>query len=352
MKVTIQHIAKEMGLSRNTVAKALAGSEVVAYETRRSVIAKAEEMGYLKLSQNVRDEFTEVHPPVMPVRDSSVKTIAVLNRPEIAMFWNRIILGMSEELIRVNGKLQLVFIGEEDEKLNNIPADELSSVDAIVVLSVFSKEIIRKLERLGIPIVFFDMSYDDTKRPEKGDVILCEGAYSLACLTEKLIRQGLRDFGFIGDITYCTTVRDRYNGFTRALVDAGIKPDEGVMAVEHVTNRYYVASETRAAIDSFTHIPECIVCANDDIAWYAIDYLREKGFRVPEDVAVTGFDNSEEVSKQDPFLTTVRLANFRLGRRMIQQVFWRMEHEDFPQEITHVGVQIIYRRSSEKIIKR
>ncbi|MCQ2506297.1 MAG: LacI family DNA-binding transcriptional regulator [Lachnospiraceae bacterium] len=340
-KVTIIEIANEMGLSRNTVAKALSDSAEVAEATKKSVAKKAVSMGYTKIADSVLallDKETK----------SETKTIAVVNRYEISVFWNRIIMGMSDELQKAGYKLQIVFIDTEDEEAGIIPKDTLEKVEGLLVLSVFSDQVMSKLDSLGIPAVYLDMACDYKVRPKHGDFIMCEGESSVAELTTCMIEQGMKKIGFIGDITSCVTNRERFNGYHNALLQAGITLDKGIVVTNHVPFRYYVASETEKALESFEYMPEAIICANDDIAWFAIKYLRKKGYRVPEDVAITGFDNIEEIAPIEAFLTTVRVGNYRLGRKMVQQLIWRMDNKDFPMETVRVGVDIIYRISSCK----
>ena len=64
--------------------------------------------------------------------------------------------------------------------------------------------------------------------------------------------------------------------------------------------------------------------------------LRKRGIAVPKDVAVTGFDNQEEIAKMDAFLTTVRVGNTRLGKRLACQLLFRMQHTELPPEVGHM----------------
>ncbi len=132
-KVTIQDVAGELDLSRNTVAKALNNSETVAYETRYLVIKKAYEMGYSKLSPVVLNDFK--------IKDSleRTKTIVVFARRELSAFWNRIIMGISDELNKNNCRLQFNFISEEDEANHVLPLDMQTDMSGIIILSVFRK---------------------------------------------------------------------------------------------------------------------------------------------------------------------------------------------------------------------
>ena len=96
-------------------------------------------------------------------------------------------------------------------------------------------------------------------------------------------------------------------------------------------------------MDGFPYIPEAIVCANDDIALDVIRCLKSRGISVPGDVAVTGYDDMESLTRVEPFLTTVRVPKQKLGRRIVQQLIWRMNHPDFPREVVIIEVQVIFR---------
>lgn len=341
-KVTIQDVARELNLSRNTVAKALNNSDTVSYETRYLVIEKAYEMGYSKLSPVVLNQFK------LRNKIGETKTIVVLTRREISVYLNSIIMGISDEL-NINGcKLQLNFISEEDEKNLILPLELQTELDGIIILSVFSREYINQIMKYNIPVVFLDAPRNLEEFSSYGDIIIIESKESIKKITSSLIEKGMTKIGFIGDITYCKTINDRYQGYISAMKEAGIEPDKNIIATYHTDRKFYKPEEVAAAVSRFPYMPEAIVCANDEIALYLMRYLNSKGLSVPEDVAVTGYDNIEEMSKVEPVLTTVRVGNQRLGRRLVQQLMWRLKNPNFPKEIVIIGVEVIYRESSNK----
>lgn len=344
-KVTIQDVARELNLSRNTVAKALNNSDTVSYETRYIVIEKAYEMGYSKLSPVVLNQFK------LRNKIDESKTIVVLNRREIAVYWNSIIMGISDELNTYGCKLQFNFISEQDERDLVLPLDLQADISGIIILSVFSKDYISQIVKRNIPVVFLDAPRDIQEIAPYGDIVICESRDSINRITSSLIKNGLTKIGFIGDITYCRTIYDRYSGYIDALQEAKIKPDEGIIATYHANTRFYKPEEVEEALMNFSYIPEAVVCANDDVAFYVIRYLNSKGLSVPGDVAVTGYDNAEEMSKVEPFLTTVRVGNQRLGRRLVQQLMWRLKNPNFPKEVIYIGVELFFRESSNKVKK-
>lgn len=341
-KVTIQDVAKELKLSRNTVAKALNNSDMVAYETRYLVIKKAYEMGYCKLSPIVLNEFE------IKDRLEKTKTVVVFAHRELSTFWNRIIMGISDELNKNNCRLQFNFISEEDEANHVLPLDMQTDMSGIIILNVFNRSYLELILKKDVPVVFLDGPSNVHDISDLGDVIIFEGFNSTKKITEHLIQQGMKKIGFIGDTSYCRTIADRYEGYLAALKERGIVPVEQFVITKHVAHRYYMREEVITAIENLSDMPEAFVCANDDIAKDVIFALRTKGISVPIDIAVTGFDDKEEAAILSPGLTTVHIGNQRMGRRLVQSLMWRIENMDMPKEIVTINTEVVFRESSIK----
>lgn len=342
-KVTIQDVARELNLSRNTVARALNNSDTVAYETRYMVIEKACEMGYRKVSPSALKEF-KLHSSSR----SETKTILVLARREISVFWNSIIMGISDTVNENGCRLRFDFVSEEEERRLILPMDFREEVDGVILISVFSREYLEEILKKELPTVCLDFPEELNRAEYPVDIVLSEGTESVRAITKQLLEQGLRKIGFVGDISYCKTIRDRYAGYMAALGEFGIKPEESAAAVRHVPGRYYAEEEIVEYLNALGRMPEAIVCANDVIAFLVVKALRARGLSVPEDVAVTGFDNQEGLSQMDAFLTTVRVGNTRLGKRLAYQLLFRLRHPELPWETVTVNTEVIYRDSSKK----
>ncbi|HCL01652.1 MAG TPA: LacI family transcriptional regulator [Lachnoclostridium phytofermentans] len=339
-KVTIQDVAKELNLSRNTVARALNNSDTVAYETRYLVIKRACELGYLKLAPAVLNEFK------LKTSMNDYKTIVVLARRELCAFWNSIIMGISDEVNKNGCKLRLNFISDEDEENLTLPLDFTENVDAILFIGVFTNKYTDMILKMKLPTVFLDQPANGLGGFGYNDVIVCEGKNSIRMIMEHLTSQGMKKIGFIGDVTYCESIKQRYEGFLDGMRLADLSVDPDIVTVSHKADRYYKIEEVEETISAFPYIPEAIVCANDDIALYVIRCLRKRGYRIPEDVAVTGFDNIEGLTQVESILTTVAVRNQKVGKRLVQQLLWRMENPDFPREIISIETQPIIRMSS------
>lgn len=339
-RVTIQEIAGELGLSRNTVSKALSGSDSVALETRLQVIKTASEMGYplyrITMPDNAAPEL------VMTAQQN----ILVLSKRETSNFWNRIIMGISDISNARHISLRLQVVNEEDEKNCVLPFGEQDQIAGVIVLSVFDTNYIDRLMELQVPTVFLDAPVHCELYLRYGDVIMSEGYHSMRCLTNLLIGQGLDRFCFIGDITYCRSIADRFEGFRAALMEHGMDINNQLLYIEHSEKRYYDSEEISHVIDSFPYIPDAILCANDDIAKDVYSKLRDIGFHIPKDVSVVGFDNSEAAEILRPSLTTVAVHNQSIGRRLAAKLLERMENRSAPKELICVSTDLLIRESS------
>lgn len=344
-KVTIQDIAAELDLSRNTVAKALANNEIVAYDTRMTVIKKAWEMGYQKMDASVLEEYK------LEEGAKAIRTVMILARRELSVFWNSIIVGISDELNKNNCRMRLSFVSSEDELAPKLPADFEDDIDAFILMSVFEPQFTELVLKSGRPAVFLDCPIGRFNIENNCDSIVTEGKASVTTLTASLIEQGMTKIGFIGDITYCESMSQRFAGFCTAMANAGLTLDRDIIFTSQMPDKFSHA-EVEQIVSGFPYIPEAIVCANDDIALKCIRALIRKGIKCPDDIAITGFDNEEILTQAEPRLTTVSVRNQMLGKRLVQQLMWRIDNPDFPKETVSIETKPIFRKSSVRKIKR
>lgn len=336
-KVTIKSIARDLNLSRNTVSMALKGNAKVAPETQRAVMAYANSMGYSRLSPAGEEETSSEKP----------LRVLALRRPDWTVYWDRIINGVSEEASRRNCIINIAVITQEDIDSMQPPLGYSEEIDACLFLHKFSRPYDEMILSGGKVGIFLDHENYASPQPPLGDVIKSEGRRSTMALTASLIRQGMTKIAFFSPFRIDgETFRDRYDGYCDAMCQAGlpIRPEYVVTASSHATI-YPEIDETMARFSS--DWPEAIVCVNDITALRVSEKLARMGIRVPEDIAITGFDNDEAGSFQ-PFFTTADCHPMLQGRRMIQQLFWRMEHQEAPPETIIIGTEPIYRVSSQR----
>lgn len=335
-KVTIKSIAQDLGLSRNTVSMAFKGDPKVAPETCQKIISHASSMGYAKLSQNGD----------IPVNTEAPIRILVVRRIDQTAYWDRVINGVSEESTKYNCIINISVVTQENIDLMQYPLGYSEDIDACLFLHKFGDDYSRKILGTNKIGIFLDTKNYSFLEPVLGDVIKSEGRRSVMQLTLSLIRQGMTKIAYIcpyyiNSETFC----ERYEGYCAAMTAAGlpILPEYVITSSPHQDKNI----SFRAALEQLPDLPEAIVCANDDSASKFATLLSQKGVRIPEDIVITGYDN-DEYDAFTPFFTTVDGHAHHLGKRMVQQLIWRMNHLDSPFETITVASTPIYRRSSQK----
>lgn len=337
-KVTIQSMAKELGLSRNTVSLALKGSDLVSPQTKEMVMRHAGKLGYI--------DYVPQREVVKPVKQT-LYHIMILRKPEEALYWDKVINGISVEASKYNCQTQVAVITDEEEELGLFPLGLDEKIQAVFCVKLMRWDYLKKMKDSGYHVFVLD-DYQSSQDEPLGDVVRSEGVKAVSHLTQHLIDQGMRKIGFVNEHsgTY-ETMHDRYMGYLETMMNAGIELIPELVKPNMESDRFYSQGSFDQMVEELSVIPEAVVCGNDQIAQYLTIAFRKKGIRVPEDVAITGFDNDEH-ERLDPFFSTVHVNAQWLGRRMVQSFLWRMEHPDAPYEKIVVNGDVIIRKSSCK----
>lgn len=307
-KVTIKSIASDLGLSRNTVSMALKGNDLVAPKTREKILRYAVKVGFIEEVPDVSQKETikEKH---------TLYHIMILRKPDQAVYWDKVISGIAQEASRNNCQTHVPVLTDEEEQDGQFPLGLDETICAVFCVKLVDRKYLEKLKKYGYQIVLLD-DYRDNDLIPLGDVVRIEGIKSVSFLTRHLIEQGIP-----------------------------LKPDLVMPSME--SDHFYLQSTFDEIVDSYVMLPEAVVCGNDRIAMYLTQAFRKRGIRVPEDVAVTGFDNDED-EMMDPFFTTVHVNAKWLGCRMVQSFLWRMQNRNAPYEKIVVSGQAIIRKSSDR----
>ena len=161
-------------------------------------------------------------------------------------------------------------------------------------------------------------------------------------VTEHLIRDhGRRDLLFVGGLNPAEG-RARFAGFRDALRDAGLRVPR-----KPLVPRTRITPSGRAAVTlpDDLPLPEAFVCATDDVALDILDILAGRGVRVPEQVAVTGFDGIVAGRVARPALTTVRQPMVEMGRLVVEVLLRHIAEPARPPEFRELPVQLVVRES-------
>lgn len=334
-KITMQDIADALDISRVTVSKAFNDQAGVSDSLRELIFEKARELGYMKLP------YRSSEPSVKEERTISL----IVSRPDSATFWTNIIHRMAQELSLHNVNLMYTYMPSSYTEGFTLPSILTSgTIQGAVILNVYDAKLISLINELELPKVFLDTVPQINDRSLNGDLILLEGYNSLYEITASVLKRGLANLGFIGDIEYARTNLERYTGFRQCMTDHGLTIDPAVCLTDSIGIFSYYR-ELCDFLDSLPALPQAFICASDYIAHFLQLYFSEHTDRIPDGILITGYDGSREYSNIVGQITTADVKTSLLGKRLSMQIIYRMEHADAPYELTYINPKIIYRNS-------
>ncbi|MDT3427085.1 LacI family transcriptional regulator [Paenibacillus forsythiae] len=332
-RVTIQHIADALGLSRNTVSKALNNHPQIPDATREKIVQKAAELKYKNFSS------------------MNMGNIALLTRGDInaISFYSETIKGMETGLSAQGLNLILMLVKPDDIHSNALPPNiNPLNIDGIVCMEIFRQSYVETILGAGIPTVFIDFLPGTVFDGHKYDIIMVENEYSAYTLTKSLIDEGHENIGFIGDLRHCRSFYERWLGFERAMRDFGRGPDPAFSITPDDTQPYLSVEWMTSRLKGLAKLPTAFICANDDIGICAIRALKELKIQVPEQIEITGFDDVPNANIIDPPLTTVHTYPYELGTRVVETLLNRIEQPDRHKETIYLESSIILRGSTRQ----
>jgi LacI family transcriptional regulator len=317
---TIYQVAQRAGVSIATVSRALRGTVPVAPTTRERVLRAVAELDYTpsRPARSLAEGRQEANGIVFPDLSGPYFAEVVLGYEEIAAEEHRGVL-----ILSTHGR----------EAADDMVLDLAARVDGMVVLGrTVGDATLHELIDKGLPLVLL------ARDPIAGvDCLNAENERSAHVLTTHLVRDhGYTEIEFLGDAAASPDTHARWLGFTAALADAGARVPAGPVRCAFGE----VAGRAAADVLLRERAPRALVCANDEIALGAIEAAERLGLRVPDDLAVTGWDDVMAARHSRPGLTTVRQPMRELGARAARRLHARIagdasepRHEVLPTQL-------------------
>lgn len=355
-RVTIQDIADELGLSRNTVSKALNGGEGISAATRERVLQKAMSMGYkqfafvseliansqgsapLTIAANPADSVTP--PQALPHTSNEIALISAKFLGG-SHFASLMLDAFQNAFARLGYALTMHRVSDSDIEQLALPITyRPEKVAAIVCFEMFDKAYDEMLCNLGVPMLFVDTpsKHDGISLP--ADQLLMENSMGITQLVSMLLAAGKKRIGFLGNYHHCQSFYERYSAFRLAMLEAGAEVDERFIIC---TNSKRIVMRSMAELDE---LPDVFICANDFIALDALEGLRAAGYDVPGDVWLAGFDDSTESRRSAPPLTTVHIHTQIMAYSAVHLLSTRMNEPSLDYRTVYTETNLICRAST------
>jgi len=345
-KTTIQDIADALGISRNTVSKAINNSDGLADATREKILQKAVEMGYKQfsyvasLSGSGAPRFVPGGSPERPGADSEIAVFTV----NLSLVSNHFAIPMldrfKQELSQLGFALNIYKVDPENLARHTLPAAfDIERVSAIMCIEMFDRSYDEMVCGLGLPVLFVDGPHKRFGDTLPADQLYMDSTTGITKLVNEMLQKGKRKIGFIGDYEHCQSFFERYVAFRSAMTLAGVPVDERFCIK---TN----SPDMAAPLAALPELPDLFICANDFIAVDAMHSLRKLGKSIPENVLLCGFDDAPESRIMTPALTTVHIHTQIMAFTAINLLLTRMKEPTLDYRTVYTATELIYRDST------
>ncbi|MDT7830509.1 LacI family DNA-binding transcriptional regulator [Pricia sp. S334] len=300
-KTTIHEIAKALNINASTVSRALNDSERVKAKTKDMVLTKARELGYTRnmLASNLRRNKSNTIGVVVPriSRYFFSSTIAGIEEMAYQAGYNVIICQSLEEIDR------------ERKIIRNLMANRVDGILISVSMETQDPTHLTECFENGTPLVFFDRHVAGTRQTGKVLIDDVQGGFEA---TEHLIGQGCRKIAHLTAPLDVEIYKNRHKGYQSALKKHKISYDKNLVLVSQLSkdDGYRQAAKIVEELEGV----DGIFSANDFAAIGAMNYLKERDIKIPDDIAITGFSNEPTSAVIEPALTTVDQSGAEIGR--------------------------------------
>ncbi len=312
-KPTIKDVARASGASVTAVSYVLNNSRTVGVQTRERVLAAAQELGY------------RPNPLARGLITGRTQAFGTLVRDLQSYITTRIIAGV-EKAAREQGYKMLLAPHNQDPSqavsaLHDLTARRMDGIISISGNSDEHPEIIAALPAAGLPYVLAFYRPSETARADSVVVDNRQGGY---VATRHLLDLGRRRIAFVGGPAANNASRERLKGYRQAHAEMDLTPDEALIVSQHFMVEGGMRAAEQLLRDGVTP-PDAVFACNDHIAAGFIRGCREKGLRVPDDVAVVGFDDHDMCPALDPPLTSMRMPLPQVGQLCVERLIYRLE---------------------------
>ena len=353
VKVTIQDIADALGVSRNTVSKAINNTGILADSTRDKVLKKAAEMGYKQFSYITVSDNTTPSLSLSTPKEKCEIALFTANFVGSSHFASPMLDKFQRELSQLGYCLTMHRVLPEEIDSLTLPATFTEERTAgIVCVEMFNYRYSQMLCRLDMPILFIDSPVVGLDEPLDADRLYMDNTTNIYLFVKEMVKRGRTKIGFIGQYLHCQSFFERYMGYRDAMYLSGltcqdeyciINNKEGVRNPSTSDYREYLADK----IQKLDQLPDVFICANDFIALDVMQVLKELGYSVPQDVYLCGFDDSPESRIMTPSLTTIHIHSQAIGLAAVQMLISRIEQPSLNYRTMHTETDLIYRESTE-----
>ncbi len=337
--ITIKDLAKRLNVSVSTISRALKDNPEISLETRKEVQTLAKELGY------------RPNPIAVALKTHKSNTIGVIVPQIVSSFFASVVRAVEEVADRHGYSVLVASSNEHFEKeKKNVELFLEHRVDGIIISlsrETISYEHIKRIQEVGIPLVLFDRTATELNVSS----VVANDADAASKVVQHLIDGGAKRISIITGPEQLSIGRNRMKGYLRTMTNnrLDIDPDYILRCKDFTVEAAYEA--TAHLLATHKH-PDAFFGINDDMAVGAIRAVKERGLKIPEDVAIFGFSNSKRSRYMSPTISTIDQFPKRVGEKAATLLFEQIldpKHAQIREEV--VNCELLIRESSERELK-
>ncbi len=330
--VRMADIAKELGVSTVTVSKALSDQKGVSEEMREKIKELAAQMGYKAVGSGKDGGHPSYNIGVLVLETYIEKYSSFYWE-----FYQKINASAGKE----NCFVLLEFLGTESEEQLALPKlIQENKIDGLMILGQLSTEYLEMLrEHTNVPKVYMDF-YD---RRVQADSVISNSFYGAYHVTDYLFEMGHEEIGYVGTVLVTESITDRYLGYYKAIMEHGKEPRKEWMIQDRESH-----IEIYEQLELPKDLPSAFVCNSDLAASKLIKALKEKGYRVPEDISVVGYDDYLYPGLCDIGITTYSVDMEKMSQVGMEMLLERMGGSENPYMMQVIEGKFIKRDSVQE----
>ncbi len=332
-RVTASEVAKALGISTMTVSRALNNRPNVDAETKERVRETAKQLGYIP---------NHIAKSLVLKRTNTIGVVV----PEIThSFFPEVVRGIEEVSHKSGYQIILSHSAEnalrEKEAIQTLASKQVDGILISTAQTVKDFQFYAQVMQMGLPLVFYD-------RCVKGIGASCvsiDDEDSAALITEHLLQHGYYPIAHLSGPSAVLIGEARLQGFRKAhekynktvleelIVEAGFHEEGGFRAMKTILDRFD------------KNLPRAVVAVNDPAAFGAMKAIKEKGLRIPEDIAIVGFSDDIRAELMQTPLTTIRQNAYEVGKKAAKKLIDLVQERTSDVEEIVVKGELVVRKS-------
>lgn len=299
-KYSLKDFAKELNISVPTVSRALKNHPDIGKELKLKVWALAKRYDY-PIGESKKAN-----------KEVGTKTIGVIVPNVERNFYASIISGI-EHYAKNKGYFIIMANSQESYEIEKGCVENLLKLKVEGLIVCLSKETdnyehFNKVNKQDVPLVFFDRIC----RSEEYSSVIADNSNAAKTITNHLITSGAKNVAHITGPPLLSVTKERVEGYKKALLENDLPYDKNNIVFSDLST-----NSAKAAINTLLDgekIPDAVFCVNDTVAYVAMKEVKKRGYKIPDDIAITGFNDEFHSVFVEPELTTISHPTFEMGQ--------------------------------------